>query len=40
MGDPTKMLDRRDRRLTPQQNHILWLDAEVAEHESFKGGHS
>lgn len=35
MEDPTKMLDRRDRRLTPQQNHILWLDAEVRAHESM-----
>ena len=33
MEDPTKMLDRRDRRLAPQQNHILWLDAEVRAHE-------
>ena len=33
MEDPTKMLDRRDRQLVPQQNHILWLDAEVRAHE-------
>ena len=33
MEDPTKMLDRRDRRFAPQQNHILWLDAEVRAHE-------
>ena len=42
MEDPAKNLDEKEKQklLSSEQKHILRLDAEVAEHESFKDGHS